>query len=182
MKRLQKAAVLVALADEMRDRGSWSGETHLQKAAYFLQQVFDPDLDFDFILYKHGPFSFDLRDELLSMRSDGLLRLEPQPYPYGPRLAATAAGEEMKTTYARTLRERGDAIRLIADHLAQKDVNQLERVATALWVTRQDPEASVSSRALGLHQLKPHVSVERATEAVQEVDRFLAEANRLIAA
>ena len=57
----------------------WSGETHLQKATYLACWLVDIPFDFDFILYKHGPFSFELRDELGSMRADRLLDREPQP-------------------------------------------------------------------------------------------------------
>jgi hypothetical protein len=61
------------------------GETHMQKATFFLQELIKVPLGFEFLLYKHGPFSFDLRDELTFMRAQGFLRLEPQ-YPYGPTL------------------------------------------------------------------------------------------------
>src|SRR6266545_4036200 len=64
MKRLQRAALLTELVEQMRAHDSWCGETHLQKATYFLQELLDVEMDYDFVLYKHGPFSFDLRDEL----------------------------------------------------------------------------------------------------------------------
>jgi uncharacterized protein YwgA len=172
MKRLQKAAVIVELAEELRGRGSWCGETHLQKATYVLQELFDADLDFEFILYKHGPFSFELREELMSLRSDGLLMLEKQPYPYGPRLMPTASGEAIKATYPKTLGQRKEAITFVADHLGTKDVNQLERVATALYVTRNEG-GSRETRAREVNALKPHVSIENALTAVDEVDQML---------
>jgi len=181
MKRLQRAAVLVELADEMRARGSWCGETHLQKATYFLQELFDHELDFEFILYKHGPFSFDLRDELMSMRADGLMTLTRQPYPYGPTLAPTEAGEQMKATYPKTLRNRRTAIDFVAEHLGHKDVNQLERVATALYVTRESG-GNVPARAREINALKPHISIESAAQAVEEVDAMLVEVEQLKAA
>jgi uncharacterized protein YwgA len=182
VKRLQRAAVLIELADQMRDRGSWCGETHLQKATYFLQQLFDPELDFDFILYKHGPFSFELRDELMAMRADGLIALEQQPYPYGPTLAPTDAGEGIKATYPKTLRTRRSAIRFVAEELAEKDVNQLERIATALYVTLPDQDAPSHVRAREIHALKPHVTIERATQAIEELDATLKQAEELSAA
>ena len=37
MERLQKAAILTELADQLRREGSWCGHTHMQKATYFLQ-------------------------------------------------------------------------------------------------------------------------------------------------
>src|SRR3989338_8128509 len=96
MDRLKKAALLTSLAQKLRDNGSWCGETHLQKAVYFLEDLFAIPLEFEFILYKHGPFSFDLRDELTSLRADELLRLVPQDPPYGPRLTPTERCERLK--------------------------------------------------------------------------------------
>ena len=41
MERLKKAAVVTTLVDQLRDEDSWCGETHVQKAVYFLQSLFD---------------------------------------------------------------------------------------------------------------------------------------------
>ncbi len=179
MKRLQQAAVLVELADEMREQGSWCGETHIQKSTYFLQTLFDPELEFEFILYRHGPFSFDLRDELMSLRADGILQLEPQPYPYGPRLRPTATGEGLKETYPKTLRERRASIAFIAQRLGPKDVNQLERIATALYATQEEPEAPPEARARAISDLKPHIPQARALAAIEELDELAADARAL---
>jgi len=70
MDRLRRAALLTQLIERLRRRGSWCGETHVQKATLFLQDLTRIPMGFDFILYKHGPFSFDLRDELTSLRAD----------------------------------------------------------------------------------------------------------------
>lgn len=60
MERLNRAAVLLNLVETLRSKGSWASETHFQKAAYFLQELLRVPLEFEFILYKHGPFSFGL--------------------------------------------------------------------------------------------------------------------------
>ena len=39
MNRLQRDVVILALLEQLKSRGSWSGETHLQEAAYFLQEL-----------------------------------------------------------------------------------------------------------------------------------------------
>ena len=64
MTRLEKVAVLLKLLEKLRENGSWCGETHLQKATYMCQQLLSLPTGFDYVLYKHGPFSFDLRGEL----------------------------------------------------------------------------------------------------------------------
>jgi len=73
MNRLKRDVVILSLIENLKKKGSWCGETHIQKATYFLQELFDFPLGFEFILYKHGPFSFDLSDKLTAMRADMLL-------------------------------------------------------------------------------------------------------------
>src|SRR5437773_6101487 len=86
MTKGKKTAIVAALTHRLRSRGSWCGETHIQKATYFLQELLQVHTGFEFILYKHGPFSFDLRDTITEMRADGVLEIHQQPYPYGPSL------------------------------------------------------------------------------------------------
>lgn len=54
-------------------------------------------------------------------------------------------------------------------------------LATALWVTRElSTEAPVQARALALNEVKQHVSVDAAAEAVEEIDRLLGESAELL--
>ena len=102
MERFGRAAVLLSLIEKLRDGDSWCGETHVQKGTYFLQDLLGVPLEFDFILYKHGPFSFDLSDEISWMRANDLLRLQPQQRPYGPKLIPGENAELLKKTYPQT--------------------------------------------------------------------------------
>lgn len=177
MNRLAQEAVIVGLARRLHDRGSWSGETHLQKATYLLRELFGVPFDFDFILYKHGPFSFQLRDELGSMRADRLLEREVQVPPYGPRIVVTERGKELEERFGRTMERHAEALEWVADRLGDRGVMDLERLATALWVTRELPEGtSLQDRAGALHAVKPHVSMADAADAVRELDEMLVEA------
>jgi hypothetical protein len=180
MNRLAQEAVIVGLARRLHDEGSWSGETHIQKAAYLLHGLTGVPFDFEFILYKHGPFSFELRDELTSMRSDRLIDRQTQPPPYGPRIVATERGQQLEDRFQKTMQRYRRQLDWIASKLGDRGVMDLERLATALWVTRRlGQEASVQNRAEAVSELKPHVSIERAAEAVEEVDGFIAEVQAL---
>jgi hypothetical protein len=175
MNRLAQEAVVVGLAKRLAEQGSWTGETHLQKAAYLLSQLASVDFDFDFILYKHGPFSFELRDELGTMQAEGLLcSYSPNPR-YGPQLLVTTRGERLERSFQKTMRRYGPSLDWIAGELGNRGVMDLERLATAMWMTRQSPEGSVADRADALVRVKPHISKDDAESAVEEVDRLLAE-------
>jgi hypothetical protein len=180
MNRLQRAALLTDLADKLSQRGSWCGETHLQKAAYFLQALLEVPAVLEFILNKHGPFSFDLRDELTSLQADGLLELRAQPAPYGPSLVPTATSAEFRRRYPLTLGANQEKVGFVARALADKGVVELERLATALYVTRELGHAApAEQRAQRLHELKPHVAPDLALAAVRELDRISQEAAAL---
>lgn len=178
MESLKKAAVITKLIDQLREKGSWCGETHIQKTVFFLQEMMEVPLGFDFILYKHGPFSFDLRDELTSYRADGLVILEPQ-WPYGPRIATTESSETIQANCSKTLAGYNKQIDFIAEKFADKKVLDLERLATAFYVSQRSQEhESVAEKAKQIVELKPHISRESAEAAILEIDTFLHDARK----
>jgi hypothetical protein len=181
MNRLAQEAVLVGLARRLDENGSWSGETHLQKAAFLLRELVHVPFDFEFILYKHGPFSFELRDELASMRADRLLVRDPQPAPYGPRILVTERGRELEARLARTMERYGPALDWLAEQTGQRNVLELERLATALWITGQHHDADAEWRAAELTRIKPHVNRDAALGAVREIDALRMQAEAVAA-
>ena len=169
MENFQRASILLTLNEELRKAGSWAGETHMQKATFFLQELMNVTLDFDFILYKHGPFSFDLRDELTFMRAQGFLQLEPQ-YPYGPTLVGGEKSELLKQAFRHEIEKHLARIRFVSQKLGNKTVAELERTATALYIRLREPaEADPVER---LRSLKPHIALPEAQEAMLEVERI----------
>lgn len=175
MNRLAQEAVLVGLTRQLDEQGSWTGETHIQKAAYLLHALTNVPFDFDFILYKHGPFSFELRDELSHMRADGLIRsFVPDPR-YGPQLLVTEDGEALERELKRMTERYGESLDWVADTLGGRGVMDLERLATAMWLTRREP-GTVRERAEALVQVKPHISLDDAIASVEEIDSLLATA------
>lgn len=179
MDRLRRAAILMRLIEKLREQGSWCGETHVQKATFFLQELMQVPLGFDFLLYKHGPFSFDLREELTGLRADDLLVLEPHR-PYGPRMARTDRSDYIQRLFSKTLNKYDRLISFVAQNLGPKDVVELERLATALYVTKRAGfSVPADARAELLTELKPHIPREIAVPAVQAADRMIREAGKI---
>ena len=170
MQNLQRASVLLALNEELRRAGSWAGETHMQKATYFLQELMHVPLGFEFTLYKHGPFSFDLRDDLTAMRAQGFLRLEPQ-YPYGPSLLPGEKSDLLKQVHRSTMEEFRPVVRLVSQQIGTKSVAGLERIATALYVTLEGTK-DAGDRARRISELKPHIPLGDAEAAIAELDNI----------
>jgi uncharacterized protein YwgA len=170
---LVQEAVIVGLAKRLADRGSWGGETHLQKAAYLLSELHGVDFDFEFILYKHGPYSFELHDELSYMAAEGLIESHVANPRYGPQLRVTERGQELEQDFQKTMKRYEEAVKWVADALGGRGVMDLERLATATWMTRHASTNSVRARADALVEVKPHISLEDAIESVEEIDELM---------
>ena len=121
MNNMQRAAVLTSLGKRLAAEGSWCGETHFQKATYFLQELLRVPIRFDFIFYKHGPFCFDLRQELIELRASRLLKAVSVP-PYGPKLLDTESAERLRSLFPRTLGRYEPHICFVAERLGPKGV------------------------------------------------------------
>jgi uncharacterized protein YwgA len=174
MSPLQGFAIVLSLVENLRDRGSWCGETHIQKAAYLLEEVMGVPLDFGFVLYKHGPYSFELKDQLDQMKAMGLLKVVPQPYPYRPRIEEDKSAEVLKKMYAKTADAYREQVTKVADFLNAKGVAELERLATAVYVIKETGnELSAEAQAEKLREYKPHVEGIMAESAVSAAKEFL---------
>jgi len=178
MNRLQRAAILSTLAEELLEIGSWCGETHLQKATFFLQHMLKVPTEWDFVLYRYGPFSFELRDELTAMRADQLLELIPMQ-PYGPRLLPTGQSKTLRQRFSKTLRDYGKQIAFVAQELGTKGVTELEGLATALFVCEFERKLRNTKQRVGrLRELKPHISKDDAKAYINRVDELLDEVQK----
>jgi hypothetical protein len=180
MNRMQRAAVIVSLTKALKAKESWCGETNVQKACFFLQELAGVPLDLDFILYKYGPYSFALTDELTAMRADSMLTLQVRDPRYGPCYVPGELASSLLERYPKTVGKFQNEVQFVAQRLGSKGVADLERVATALYVRKHKASVSVNERAKEINRLKPHVSLSDARAAIQEVDAMFDEAEQMI--
>jgi len=173
MDRLERITITLELCNRLKEAGSWCGETHIQKAYYFLQELTEVPTGYEFVLYKHGPFSFDLRDDLNGMRADGYLMLTPQPYPYGPSMLITDLGTNFRQRHGDFSQRYLERIKFVACKLGDKGVADLERLSTALLAWKEEPGITANDLAIRVHGLKPHVSVELARDSVDELFQII---------
>lgn len=179
MNDLRKQAIIISLIEKLGEKGSWCGETHIQKSTYFLQELLQVPMEFQFILYKHGPFSFDLRDTLAEMRANMLLELKGR-YPYGASYLASDNAAALVRRFSRTVSTYERAIDFVTDKLSRLGVAELERLATALYVVlNEDEEGSWEDKARKITALKPHISFDQARQAIEKVHGLMVEAQNL---
>lgn len=148
MNDLEKGLILTELAEQLISKGSWCSYTHLQKAVYILQEALQANLGVEYILYKHGPYSFDLEELLLWCQSSYLFEKEYKAGGYGPRLKPTATSKAHRTRFPRLLQRYSKEMAFIAERLGPKGVAELEKLATARFVNRKlEPDATDEQRA-----------------------------------
>ena len=158
----------------MQDLGSWAGETHIQKCVLFLQFMFEVPLGYRFRIHLHGPYSFELRDELAIMRARYHLDVIPQSG-YGPSFTLGDRGQlsiDSPTPYS-------NAIQFVASHISTNDVRTLERISTAYFIRYTRADYSNDKIASEIHRLKPHIRIEEALKAMEDVEELLVAANEM---
>lgn len=179
MTKLFDEAILLELVKKLRDEGSWCGETHIQKAVFFLQSLFDLPLKYNFIFYKHGPFSFDLRDEITTMRAHSIINREIRHPAYRESIKPGPTGELLNKAFDTKIALYQKEIDFIARKFKSKGVKELEKLSTALFVSKKCGGMTIDERSKQMHELKPHITIEQANNAITTVDKIIYEAKRI---
>ena len=180
MKRLQKAALFCEMLDRMIAKGSWAGETHLQKGLFFLQSMRDVPTGYTFQLYRYGPFSFDLSDEIVQMKGDRVIIPFYRPYPYGPSLASSDLSQRLKKHFPETLKKYSDDIDFVTNNFGDLSASELGKLATAYYFILQDQGSSDEEIAIKINGVKSHILISEGMEAAKMVREIASSARELI--
>ena len=171
MTDIERRQLLCKLVSCMRENGSWGGETHIQKSVLFLQSFLDIPLGYRFVMYKHGPFSYDLSRELDHMLDGFMMDLKPNEG-YGPSYLLGSRG----TAYAKECEKFGKEIQFVSKNISVKGTRELERLSTAFFVRLKENEISDPAHAHAYRiaqricDIKPHIDFNDAIEAVGYVE------------
>ena len=168
MHRLEKATLIAEMLGRMIDNDGWAGETHLQKCLFFLQTMRNVPTGYEFQLYRYGPFSFDLRDELVHLQGDGLILLSPRD-PYGPTLMPSESSKRLRQMLSKTLSKYSDALSFIAEQFGSMTAAELEKLATAYYFHLHDEDRTDVEIAEKVNEIKPHISLSAAKRATGEI-------------
>jgi hypothetical protein len=133
-------------------------------------------LGYPFILYKRGPYSFELSEDLSAMGAFRFIEDEIAHPAYGPRLKPKSdVAKMLRKDFGELTENLKGAMDYVVDKLAGYGVVTLERLATALYFTKQKRIEDEQERATKIHKVKPHIPQARALEAVRAVEEILAE-------
>lgn len=173
MTKAAELSLIAHIIDTLGEFGSWCGETHIQKTAYVAKVAMGVPIESEFVLYKHGPFSFDLNKLLAEMRAQQIISVTPQG-PYGSTYAVNSGmWGALKRSMAGYYAPHDEKIRFVCHRLAKKKVTELERVATAIFVRLHFPGLEGDLLPRKLNELKPHIPLPEARLAFEESRVFL---------
>lgn len=172
MTTTREMVLIGGVVKALRDRHSWTGETHVQKATFIAKVVRRVPFESEFVLYKHGPFSFDLSKSIVHMRGRGLLVTDVNPG-YGPSFSVKETlWRALDRTASNIFAQYEASISRICEILAPKNVSELERIATAIYVSELLPNSSKEEKINELVRLKPHILPDAASKAFEEASLF----------
>ena len=176
-EELQRQSMIADLITKLHAAGGWCGEIHVQKAAYMAQELYRADLGFDFVLYHHGPYSFDLHNAIGVMHAREFLDMQTKSTPHDPTLVLTKRGEYLRDHFQEINGRFAEQISRAAAHFGNRTVAQLEHLTTAHYVTYENGMEGkcVQDRAQRVHELKSHISVAEAMAAVKSIDATIQE-------
>ncbi len=170
----RRLAMALEVSNALKTAGSWCGETHIQKASYLLAELEDVNPGWEFVLYKHGPYSFDLHDDLVSAQAMGLLVQRAKP-PYGPSLEVSEDGLRLLEQFSASQQDAKRKAAFLAGRIGPKNVFELEKLATAVYISEQERGSTEQKRSEKLRELKPHVTESAALQAIAEADELIRE-------
>lgn len=172
MTRDEVRVLIIDLVQELNRASSWTGETHIQKAAYFLSELFEVNLSMPFVLYKYGPYSFDLKNELLYLEAIGILEKKDTP-PYGSQFSLGQHAKSFKTVAGISTEKYQGRLAWITNKVfaTNPGVSELEKKATALYALKNFHVGN-NDRAEKINQIKPHISKEQALGTIQLITEW----------
>ena len=172
MKEGQRLRLLASVIQMLNEAGSWTGRMHIHKLLYFAQELLGLNSRYEFILYQRGPYSFDLDADIRSLRSIGAVDITPKP-PYGPSYGVTALGEVLDKP-SPVEEQMAAKLRELAKEVGPKRADELELLATTLYVLNNERPESDKATVARVLSLKPQFSEDQAENAIQQVSQIQA--------
>ena len=166
----ERRSAVLNVIQKLKENGSWCGETHVQKTMFFFNHLAG-ERAYPYILYKHGPYSFDLHDELGLMQIYHLIGSNYVDPRYGPKLQISAPDDAVEEYLSHSSRFNR-VVEFLGERLGPYGVGMLEQLATALYFTKEKP-VSQDQRVQRIREEKPHISVDSAERAIEKVDEIL---------
>jgi uncharacterized protein YwgA len=156
-RKVRGDAWIAAAAEALNRHGSWTGRIHIHKLLFVAKALDLAKPPFEFVLYDYGPYSFELDDQAIESEMMGEITRSYPRAGYGPRYAPTLRGREASAA----LRQRDrDAIGRVASQFGSRNSQELELIATCLWMERRERVTDDDALVARVMAVKPKYKEE----------------------
>jgi len=153
MERNQRIKLLLHIIDKLHSKGDRNGETNIQKLAYFIIKAKLAPLDYDYVLYNYGPYSFQLKDDLTYIEESRMVCKEPDSSGFGfkyiPNYEMDFVDETLKET-----RFQSKIDQLIIK-FRQIPAKNLGLIATYMYIYDKNQDIDDENLINAVHNIKP---------------------------
>lgn len=163
-----KYGIIAYLAKKMQGLNTQFGKTSIQKLIYILQEIYEVNIGYKYILYNYGPYSQDLASDLDYVAAlDGVTIswVNSGGYDIKPG-AENKVFIEKINPFINLNKEKID--QALAE-FGRYNAKELELRATIIYMVREYNEQNIDEIADKVHDLKPYFTCERIKSAVVEL-------------
>lgn len=154
------------------------GRTMLMKLCYFLQEVKNVPLGYNFTIYSYGPFDSDVLSDLgTAVNLEGVRStVAYNSVGYGYRLETGPNLAQLLSEGDDFLRQHQDSLKWVIEEFSQKSASDLELESTIVFVDHEaaarKETLTIGDLAAKVNRLKPHfktgVIAERALRLTEK--------------
>jgi len=179
--RWEKYALIVELADRLKNTSSQFGKTALQKMIFLLQEVYNVDLGYKFDLYTYGPFTSELLQDLDLVESIGGVKVLPTALGAGGvkgyQILPGERGEAVKEKAKEFLDKISDSLNNLINNFGHYSAKSLELRSTIVYVAkdmvRSKGTVDQSELVRIVKEIKPKFSSDDIQKAVTEMMEYI---------
>lgn len=156
---MSRAAWALHAIDQLNQQKSWTGRVHIHKLLYLTKELLKSEVPFQFDLYRFGPYSFDLDEEIRELTTFGLASGSLISEGYGP---SYRVAEKFKSILEQPEGELPEDnlrdLEKVARAIGASSSGDLELLATCLWVEHQESISGADDVIARVKQIKPRYS------------------------
>lgn len=175
MKTIEAVSPQIAVITHLAKRidAGRLGRTSLMKLLYFLQEVKQVPLDYEFTLYSYGPFDSGVLSDLGTAESLQAVRSDVELFSGGYRykIQGGPEAEEYLKRGDAFLRQYREQIDWVVENFAKDSPSDLELLSTIAYADRNAEDAPLDRERLSslVHGIKPKFPISYIGEKIDRL-------------
>lgn len=175
MKKIDKFKYLIYLANKLDFKNNRSGETAIQKLIFLLINKYKIPLDYNYILYNYGPWSFKLMEDLRILENGEFLKKQSDMSGYGYNYIPNKEIDFVTSNIVKDS-DKGKFYKKI-DEIVNKYGNvpakNLALLTTFIYICKKNPSYKKNQAIKEVKRIKPLYSNIEYEKSYEEAKQFI---------